>query len=134
MDYALDTNTVIHLMRGTKSAESSIERARSNGARFFIPYAVHYEVRRGLIIKPIPKYEKAYAIICANCSIQSITDEVWERAARIYAELYAKRFTVADADILIAAFCVLNDYTLVTDNKKDFENIDGLKFENWITP
>lgn len=62
-----------------------------------------------------------------------MTDEVWERAAQIYAELYVKHFTVADADILIASFCILNDCTLVTENGKDFENIDRLHFENWIT-
>jgi len=36
-----------------------------------------------------------------------------------------------DADIFIAAHCIVNDYTLVTDNTGDFERIDGLKFVNW---
>lgn len=36
-----------------------------------------------------------------------------------------------DSDILIAAYCIVNDYTLVTDNTSDFERIEGLKFVNW---
>jgi len=39
--------------------------------------------------------------------------------------------TVGDADILIAAFCIVNGYTLVTDNVKHFENIAGLRLMNW---
>ena len=35
-------------------------------------------------------------------------------------------------DILIAAFCVVNDYLLVTDNTKHFKDIDGLQFVNWV--
>ena len=119
-------------MRGTKSVESKIDEARNNNARFVIPYTVHYEIKRGLLIKQIPKHDRAYGIICSNCSIESITDGVWDKAAEIYAELYNKRFTVADADILIAAFSIVNGYTLVTDNTKDFSNIDSLNFINWV--
>ena len=131
MEYAFDTNTVIHLMRGLHSAKENREKAQRNGARFIIPPFVNYEIRRGLIIKPIPAHEKAYAVICNNCSLEDMTADVWERAAHIYAKLYAKRFTVKDADILIAAFCMVNNYTLVTSNTKDFENIDDLKLVDW---
>ena len=134
MEYAFDTNTIIHLMRGSRSVRENREKAHKSGARFIVPPFVNYEVRRGLIIKPIPAHEKAYAIICDNCSLGEMTVKVWERAAQIYAELYAKHFTVNDADILIAAFCIVNGYTLVTSNIKDFENIDGLQFVNWVTP
>jgi len=132
MNYAFDTNTIIHLMRGTKSVELKVDEARKSESRFIIPYTVHYEIMRGLEIKKTPKYDKAYEIICSNSSVESITNEVWDKAAAIYAELYIKRFTVTDADILIAAFCIVNGYTLVTDNTKDFLNIDDLAYVNWV--
>jgi len=132
MDFAFDTNTIIHLMRGTKSVRANREKAYNNGARFIIPPFVNYEVKRGLIIKPLPIHEKAYAIICDNCSLEEMTSDVWEYASHIYAELYIKHFTVKDADILIAAFCIVNGYILVTNNTKDFENIDGLKMIDWV--
>ena len=132
MEYAFDTNTIIHLMRGTPSVRENRKKAQKSGARFIISPFVNYEVRRGLIIKPTPAYEKAYAVICDNCSLEDMTAGTWEHAARIYAELYAKHFTVKDADILIAAFCMVNEYTLITANTKDFENIDGLQFVNWV--
>jgi len=40
--------------------------------------------------------------------------------------------TICDADILIAAHCIVNGYTLITHNTKHFENIEGLLLENWI--
>ena len=85
-----------------------------------------------ILIKPVPSHEKAYEIICANCSLEEMTENVWIRAAQIYAVLYAKHFTVKDADILIAAFCMENGYTLVTANIKDFENMDSLQLINWV--
>ena len=132
MEYAFDTNTVIHLMRGTQSVSDNRAKAQKDGARFIIPQFVNYEIRRGLIIKPVLSHEKAYSVICANCDIENMTDDMWERGAKIYAELYSKHFTVSDSDILIAAFCMENNYTLVTNNTKDFENIDGLQMVNWV--
>ena len=132
MEYAFDTNTIIHLMRGTQSVKENREKATEDGSRFIIPLFVNYEIKRGLIIKAVSKHVKAYDIVCANCSLVEMTVDAWIRAARIYAGLYAKRFTVRDSDIIIAAFCIVNDYTLVTDNTKDFENIGGLKYVNWV--
>ena len=132
MEYAFDTNAIIHLMRGTNSVLNNREKAQKGGARFIIPPFVNYEIRRGLTIKPIPSHKSAYAIICDNCSLEEMTVDVWEHAAKIYAELYIKRFTAEDADILIAAFCIVNGYTLVTANTKDFKNIDGLQLVNWV--
>lgn len=35
-------------------------------------------------------------------------------------------------DLLIGATAIENKLTLVTDNLKDFEHLDGLKIENWF--
>jgi tRNA(fMet)-specific endonuclease VapC len=35
-------------------------------------------------------------------------------------------------DLLIACTAIENRLILVTDNTKDFKNIEGLKIENWI--
>lgn len=35
-------------------------------------------------------------------------------------------------DLLIGITAVKNNLTLVTDNIKDFRNIDGIKIENWL--
>ncbi len=37
-----------------------------------------------------------------------------------------------DADIFIAACALAEDLTLVINNEKHFERIDGLRIENWL--
>ncbi|MCL2856677.1 MAG: PIN domain-containing protein [Oscillospiraceae bacterium] len=133
MKYALDTNTVIYLMRGTPSVQENRKKVRKSNSQLVIPPFVHYEVRRGLKIKPVPRHEAAYRVICDNCLSGAMTIQVWERAAEIYAELYSKRLTVSDSDIIIAAFCLENGCTLVTNNTKDFENISGLQITDWAS-
>jgi len=39
---------------------------------------------------------------------------------------------IEDADLLIAAQSLNRGYTLVTNNLKHFEGIDGLKLINWV--
>jgi predicted nucleic acid-binding protein len=56
-----------------------------------------------------------------------------EHAATVYAALRRSGRTVEDADILISAFCIVNGYTLVTNNTKHFADIDGLQLANWAT-
>ena len=133
MNYAFDTNTVIHLMIGTESVRRRRNNARSMGAAFFIPPVVQYEMNRGLLIKPNPQNERAYTRLLENCMLVEMTAGVWMKAAEIYAGLYAKRFTVRDSDILIAAFCIVNDCTLITNNTKDFVNMSGLGIDDWVT-
>ena len=38
---------------------------------------------------------------------------------------------INDGDVLVAAFCMVNSYTLVTDNTRRFETIHGLDIINW---
>ena len=55
----------------------------------------------------------------------------WEYAEKVYVDLYKKRLTIGELDILIAAFCADNDITLITNNTKHFKNIDDLIIEDW---
>jgi len=84
MDYALDTNTIIHFMRGTPAVKGQREKAVHQGSRLIIPPFVDYEVRRGLFIKQIQSHEAAYNIICANCDMEDMPPSAWQQAARIY--------------------------------------------------
>lgn len=53
------------------------------------------------------------------------------KAAQIYVTLSFKR---ASYDRLIAAHALSHGLTVVTDNEADFEDIPGLKVENWARP
>lgn len=37
-------------------------------------------------------------------------------------------------DLLIAAQVITLGYTLVTDNEREFAQVDQLRYENWLRP
>jgi tRNA(fMet)-specific endonuclease VapC len=134
MIYALDTNIIIHYLRNTLTVHQKFNEAVMRGDDLVIPQIVHYEMKRGFRILHAPKKEAAYKVLTESagfCDVKKIDVYSWERAEQVYADLYNKRFTAGELDILIAAFCIENDYTLVTDNVKHFEAIDGLQIVNW---
>ena len=55
-----------------------------------------------------------------------------DMASEIYAKLKRSGNLVEDADILIAASCLVKDIVLVTDNEEHFRRIENLEVENWL--
>ena len=135
MIYALDANIVIYYLRENESVKNMVQQAILNKASFVIPRAVDYEVRRGLEMisatRKVKLYDNFISPPLGMCKIVDMGEEVWETAKKIYIALRRKGFTVGEIDILIGAFCLQNGYTLVTDNTKDFMNIEKLQIENW---
>ena len=60
-----------------------------------------------------------------------MTLAVWKRATDVYAGLIATGKPAEDADIFIASYCIINNYVLVTNNTKHFDDIKELKIINW---
>jgi len=131
MVYALDTNIIIHLLYGNQTVRTQRDKAWGSGGKVVIPPIVHFEILRGFLYTPAPGKEMSYRLICGECPIDPVTVSIWERAAFIYAQARKKGFTVHDADLLIAAYCLEGGYTLVTNNTADFVNIDGLQLVDW---
>ena len=135
MTYALDTNMIIHYLKDTPNVVNNLIATIKRGDSLVIPPIVDYEIKRGFCVQSSPKKERAYKILTEEslgvCDVPSMDSDSWERAEKVYAELYQKRFTVGELDMLIAAFCLVNDCTLVTNNKKDFASIDGIVVVDW---
>jgi predicted nucleic acid-binding protein len=55
----------------------------------------------------------------------------WEKAVDIYVALRERGTPVDDADIIIAANCIVSGYVLTTNNTRHFKNISGLRLTNW---
>ncbi|MBW3597524.1 MAG: type II toxin-antitoxin system VapC family toxin [Planctomycetes bacterium] len=41
---------------------------------------------------------------------------------------------IGTMDLKIASICLAHDATLLTRNRKDFENVAGLQIEDWLSP
>ncbi len=131
MIYALDTNIITFLLKDEKSVVSQADRVTRNGHELLIPPIVDYEIRRGLASKRYEKRLEKFERLQQILSVGSFSLSVWRKSAKIYADLREQGQLIEDADIFIAAFCIVGGYTLVTDNTKHFERIEDLKFVNW---
>jgi len=132
MIYALDSNTVTFLLKKDKQVETNFIRVVDDGNQYIVPPMVYYEVRRWLLLKNAPvKLSLFDNILCRFTNEITIGKFCWDKAIEIYVDLAQKGQLIPDGDILIAAYCLLNDYTLVTDDTDHFERIDGLSLVNW---
>lgn len=136
MTYALDTNTISFLIRGEGNIDTYFQKEIvEDGNLYVIPFIVVYELRRWLRDRPTKVtrvfaeyFERLFQHIQHEAQMPS---DVWDKAVDVYIMLKQRGQLISDADILIAAYCLANDYTLVTDNTDDFSRIDGLEIVNW---
>ena len=134
--YALDSNTVSYFLRGEGNININFHKeVIASDNAYVIPYVVSYEVKRWLRYRPT-RQTRAFSQLFDNL-FKSVEDDakmdidVWDMAAQIYIELRQSGQLIGDADILIAAYCLINDCTLVTRNNNDFMRVSGLKLVNW---
>ena len=131
MIYALDTNTIIKYINGDANTMSRFLSTAKSKISMVIPSVVDYEVSRGFYHTPNPNKEAIYNAMRQNCPVIDVNAAIWDNAAQIWAKLRKQGITIGDADTLIAAFCNVNGYTLVTNNIKHFAGIAGLNLEDW---
>ena len=131
MIYALDSNIVSYMLKEDADVIAHYRQAFDGGANFVIPPIVFYEIQRGLLAKNLKKRLSKFSALCQKIGQVDFNSLVWEKAARIYASLSQQGKPIDDADIFIAAFCLVNGYTLVTNNVRHFEHIGELKLMNW---
>jgi predicted nucleic acid-binding protein len=69
--------------------------------------------------------------MCHDFIVGTMETAAWDKAAQLYAIQRQSGSIVEEADIFIAAFCLVGGYTLVTNNTKHFEAFKDLDFTNW---
>jgi len=57
----------------------------------------------------------------------STSEDSMEMAAKIIVDLEKRGKLIDIKDLLIASICLTNSFSLLTNNKRNFENVEGLK-------
>jgi predicted nucleic acid-binding protein len=130
--YALDTNMITYYLKGNKTIIDRLADETDNENLIFIPPIAFYEIKRWLLTINSNKKPALFEAMCSLSGIGSIDKEILETASLIYSDLQKRGVAVGDNDILIAAYCIYHDFTLVTNNEKHFKHIANLKIENWL--
>jgi len=130
--YALDTNIVTYYLKGNQTIIKRVADEADNKNFVIIPPMVFYEIKRWLLTVNSNKKLALFEAMCSLSGISPIDREILEASSIIYADLQKRGIAVGDNDILIAAYCIHHDFTLVTNNEKHFKNIAKLKMVNWL--
>ncbi len=77
--------------------------------------------------KPYQKLAKLIRFFC-GFTIVDFTDP----AAAKFEELRKAKVRIGSQDLKIACIALVHDALLLTANRQDFEQVPGLRFENWL--
>ena len=131
MQYLLDTNICVFFLRGKLNLNDLLrQKGREN---CFISEITVVELRYGAENSDNPtKSHKSVDAFVGGLSIIPIYGSI-KRYAKEKVRLRKIGKPMHDEfDLLIGVTAVENKLTLVTDNVKDFERLEGIKIENWF--
>ena len=129
----LDTSILIAFLRGEEDVVSKVEAYLEEFDMLSLSIITYYEILRGLKYIENEKKLRGFEELMDKSEIITLAREVMDRASEIYAELKRRGELIEDADILIAASCLVKGMVLVTDNEEHFRRIEKLEVENWLT-
>jgi predicted nucleic acid-binding protein len=130
--FILDSNIVSFYIRQNQKIIQRVQDELTAGNEVLIAPIAYYEVKRGLMAINAHKRLREFAALCEVLGVGQLDNTLLDTAAEIYLEFKGNKQTVEDADILIAAYCKIHDFILVTHNIKHFEAISSLQICDWV--
>ena len=135
MKYMLDTNTCIFAIRGDRKPNSiyqSVVDKVKQETELIVSSLVLAELMHGVKMSKFEDEDKsALRKFLLKMEIADFDTKAAEEYGKIRADLQKNGKLIGIMDMLIAAHAKASDAVLITNNKKDFERINGLKIEDW---
>ena len=132
MKRILDTNVCIDVLRGRKKVVDQLAECRPQDC--FISVITEFELFQGADRAPPEHREEERAKVTrfvASLQVLPFDSPCARIAARINAGLLNQGTPVSITDVFIAATGLRHQWTVVTNNTKDFRRIEGLTLEDW---
>jgi predicted nucleic acid-binding protein len=114
--YLLDTNVIIHLLRGQKNRAELLEDLVGQGHTLASCPVTLAEVYAGMR----PREERATRALMSSLEFLPMTSAVAEHAGLLKRDYAQKGLTLTLADAMIAATAIGSRCILMTENAKDF--------------
>lgn len=129
--YLLDTNMVIYIQRGVPSVLQKL--VALGRQRVALPSLVVAELAYGVekSTHQLRNRERLEQLLMEMTVLPWAHTAMWHYARHFHA-LRQKGQLIGHMDLLIASQSLAEDATLVTNNTREFERIEGLKLENWV--
>jgi len=75
---------------------------------------------------------QAFEKLFEEYGIADIDKKTLDLALSLYVKLRKVGIAVDDGDLLMAAYCIQNNFILVSNNVKHFEKIEGIQLIDWV--
>ena len=103
--------------------------SRSSGNRSYI---IAYDLSSDRLRRKVEKTLSTLTLLLADIEILPFDTGAAERYGEIREELERKCTSIGSLDTMIAGHARYLCYTVVTNNIKELERIEGLRLENWM--
>ena len=126
----VDSDYLIDYFRRQAYTKPLIEKIQSRQAEASISVVTVFELYVGALLSnnPSKRFEDVETLL-SWFQIVDINREIMLIAAKINVDLRKKRLMMGIQDVLIAASSISSNTSLITNNTKHFQKIEGLKLE-----
>lgn len=128
----LDSNTIIHYLRGDEWVVSRMQGAVKG--TLGIPSLVAYEIEYGTLKARSARRRAVLTEALADLVQIPFDQEAALECARVRLELEALGIVIGPLDFLIAGTALSRGAVLATNNTREFSRVKGLRLEDWTLP
>lgn len=131
--FLLDTDTIIYSLKGNPDVLRNLEAHQQDPlcicaiTLLELYYGAHKSEKPISNLAKIRRIEKVFDTLPVDAAIA-------ETFGMIKSGLESAGTPLDDFDLIIASCALAHNLTLVTNNEKHFNRIEGLKLENWTRP
>ena len=133
MRYMLDTNIIIYLLKNKPVAVAERVNALSDDDVLCMSFITYAELLKGAE-RSVRKAQVQKQIKQLTLSIPveyAMNAKICQHYAQQFTQLKAAGTPIGANDLWIACHALASDATLVTNNMREFERVQGLTIENW---
>ena len=133
MRYMLDTNILVYLIKNKPPAIAERINALDIGDELCMSFVTYAELLKGAERSALkPEVLKRLTDLTRAVPVRYTMNEICcEHYAIQFTQLRAAGTPIGAKDLWIACHALGDDCTLVTNNLKEFERVQGLKLDNW---
>ena len=127
----VDTDILSYYLRQDAEVIQAAASYLSNFKRLNISVVTYYEIVSGLKFKRAQKQLESFEDLVKDINVLKVTTRSATLSGDIYAILRQQGIAIDVPDVLIAGIAIERGLSLVTNNQKDYDRIDGLMIESW---
>lgn len=128
----LDTDIVSEIIKQQNAVviAKAAEYLAEHGKFTFSAFS-RFEIRRGYLERQATRQLQRFDEFCSHSMVLPVTDAVFDGAAELWATARKGGNPCGDADLIIAATALVQQFALGTGNTRHFQWVPNLALSDW---